>query len=214
MMDRLFPEGVQSAEAAERALLALVSTGDRRAIKQLYARYFGRLASFFRNMTVRADLVEELINDTMFEVWKTGESIGPHASVSLVIMRLAYSRVHKFFAEARADEPRSQRDVQDRELSTSLQTTASPSDLQIFLSKLSIEERAVMHLVYASGCSLREIAEVMDVACDCVDVLLRDVRASTKLHFVVTCAQAQDYFTRRDSGAAASARVIQGKIPT
>lgn len=213
MMDRLFPEGVQSPEAAERALLALVSTGDRCAMEQLYARYFVRLASFFQNMTVRADLVEELINDTMFEVWKTGESIGPNGSVLLAIMRLAYSRVYKFFAEARADEPRSQRDVQDRELSTSLETTASPSDLQIFLSKLPIEERAVMHLVYASGCSRRETADVMDVACECVDVLLRDVRASAGLHFVITSVQAQDQFTSRDSGAAASARVIQAKIP-
>jgi RNA polymerase sigma-70 factor (ECF subfamily) len=205
MMDRLFPEGVQSPEAAERALLALVSTGDRCAMEQLYARYFVRLASFFQNMTVRADLVEELINDTMFEVWKTGESIGPNGSVLLAIMRLAYSRVYKFFAEARADEPRSQRDVQGREQSTSLGATASPSDLQIFLSKLPIEERAVLHLVYASGCSRRETADVMDVACDCVDVLLRDVRASARLHFVVTSVQAQDHFTRRDSGAAASA---------
>jgi DNA-directed RNA polymerase specialized sigma24 family protein len=128
-------------------------------------------------------------------------------------MRLAYSRVYKFFAEARADEPRSQRDVQDRELSTSLETTASPSDLQIFLSKLPIEERAVMHLVYASGCSRRETADVMDVACECVDVLLRDVRASAGLHFVITSVQAQDQFTSRDSGAAASARVNQAKIP-
>jgi RNA polymerase sigma factor (sigma-70 family) len=189
MMDRPFPAGVQSTEAAERALLALVSTGDRCALEQLYIRYFARLATFFRNMTVRADLVTELINDTLLEVWKAGESIGPNVSVSLAIMRLAYSRVHKFFAEARADRPRSQRDAQDRELSTSQVDTASPSDLQIFLSKLSVEERAVMHLVYARGCSRRETAEVMEVACDCVDVLLGDVRASAKLHFVVTSVQ-------------------------
>jgi len=140
-------------------------------------------------MTVHANLVAELINDTMLEVWKAGESIAPNVPVSLAIMRLAYSRVHKFFAEARADEPRSQRDVQDRELSTSLVGTASPSDLQIFLSKLSVEERAVMHLVYASGCSRRETAEVMEVACDCVDELLADVRASSQAALVVTSAQ-------------------------
>jgi RNA polymerase sigma-70 factor, ECF subfamily len=175
-----FSAGHQSTDAEERALLALVSTGDRRAMDQLYIRYFARLASFFRNMTVRADLVEELINDTMFEVWKSGESIGPNASVLLAIMRLAYCRVHEYFAEARADEPHSQGDVQDREQSTSLVATATPSDLEVFLSELPVEERAVLHLVYASGCSRRETAEVMDVACDCVDVLLRDVRANAK----------------------------------
>ena len=177
MMDRSFPDGVQSTEALERALLALVSNGDRCAMVQLYIRDFARLATFFRNMTVRASLVEELINDTMLEVWKAGESIGRNVSVSLAIMRLAYSRVHTYFAEARAEEPHSRRDVQDREQSSSLGVTANPSDLHIFLSKLPVEERAVMHLVYASGFSRRETADVMDVACDCVDGLLREVRS-------------------------------------
>jgi RNA polymerase sigma-70 factor, ECF subfamily len=184
--------GNQSTEAADRALLALVSTGDRWAMDQLYLRYFVRLATFFQNMKVRVDLVEELINDTMFEVWKEGASIGATASVFLVITRLAYSRVQKHLAEARADEPHSQRDVQDRELSTSLLTADTPSDLQIFLSKLPVEERAVVHLVYGSGCSRRETAGIMKIACDCVDVLLRDVRASAKQHFSATSAQAQE----------------------
>src|SRR5882762_1516598 len=83
----------QCTEAAERALLALVSTGDRCAMDQLYIRYFARLAKFFQNMTLRADVVEELVNDTMLEVWKAGEPIRTNASVLIAIMRLAYSRV-------------------------------------------------------------------------------------------------------------------------
>ena len=181
--------GKLSMEAGERALLSLVSAGDRCAMEQLYIRYFARLAKFFQNVTTRADLAEELINDTMFEVWKEGASIGANASVFLAIMRLAYSRVQKHFAEPSADEPHSQRDVQDRESSKSLLTTDTPSDLQIFLSKLPVEERAVVHLVYASGCSRRETADIMKIACDGVDVLLRDVRASAKLHFSITSAQ-------------------------
>jgi RNA polymerase sigma factor (sigma-70 family) len=185
-----FSAAHQSTEAAERALLALVSRGDRRAMDQLYLRYFARLAKLFENMTLRADLVEELINDTMLEVWKAGESIRTNASVLLAIMRLAYSRVQKYFAEAKADEPHSQRDVQDWEQSKSMLAKATPSDLQIFLSKLPVEERAVMHLVYASGCSRRETADVMKIACDRVDVLLRAMRASAKLSYSVTSAHA------------------------
>jgi DNA-directed RNA polymerase specialized sigma24 family protein len=71
-----------------------------------------------------------------------------------------------------------------------MRATATPSDLQIFLSKLPVEERAVVHLVYASGCSRRETADVMKIACDCVDVLLRGVRASAKLYYSVTSAHA------------------------
>jgi RNA polymerase sigma factor (sigma-70 family) len=180
--------GHQSIEAAEQALLALVSTGDRCAMDQLYIRYFACLAKFFQNMTLRADVVEELTNDTMLEVWKAGESIRTNASVLIAIMRLAYSRLQKYFTEARTDEPHSQRDVREWEQSKSTRATATPSDLQIFLSKLPVEERAVVHLVYASGCSRRETADVMKIACDCVDVLLRGVRASVKLYYSVTSA--------------------------
>jgi DNA-directed RNA polymerase specialized sigma24 family protein len=177
-----------STEAAERALLALVSTGDRCAMDQLYIRYFARLAKFFQNMTLRADVVEELVNDTMFDVWKAGESIRTNASVLIAIMRLAYSRVQKYFAEASADELHSQRDVHDWEQSKSMLAGATPSHLQIFLSKLPVEERAVVHLVYASGCSRRETADVMKIACDYVEVLLRAVRASATLYYSVPSA--------------------------
>jgi RNA polymerase sigma factor (sigma-70 family) len=178
--------GHQATEAVERALLALVSTGDRCAMDELYIRYFARLAKFFQNMTVCADLVEELTNDTMLEVWKADESICMNASVSIAIMRLAYSRAQIYFAEARADEPQSQRGIWEREQSTSRRTMATSSDLQIYLSNLPVEERAVVHLVYAGGCSRRETADVMKISCDSVDVLLRGVRASTKLHYSVT----------------------------
>lgn len=187
---RLSP-GHQSTDAAERALLTLIAIGDRRAMDQLYIRYFPRLAKFFQNVTLRADVVEELTNDTMLELWQSGESIRTSASVLLAIMGLAYSRVQQYFAEARADEPHSQRDVHDWEQSQSMLARATPSDLQIFLSKLPVEERAVLHLVYASGCSRRETADVMKIACDCVDALLCTVRASAKLYYNVTSVQAR-----------------------
>jgi DNA-directed RNA polymerase specialized sigma24 family protein len=153
---------------------------------QLYFRYFARLARFFQSMTLRADFIEELINDTMLEVWKAGESICQNNSVLLAIMRLAYSRVQQYFAEVRADQPYSQRDVHDRERSTSMLATTVRSDLQIFFSKLAVEERAALHLVYASGCSRRETADVMKIACDYVDELLCAVRASAKRYYRVT----------------------------
>ena len=83
-------------------------------------------------MTARADLVEELINDTIVEVWKDGALIGANATVLLGIMRLAYSRVQKHFAEARPDKPHSRKDERDKDLSKSLLTTDPPSNLRCF----------------------------------------------------------------------------------
>jgi DNA-directed RNA polymerase specialized sigma24 family protein len=67
--------GEQSTEDAERALLAQVSAGDRSAMVELYILYFARLAKFFRHLTARDDLTEELINDTMVEVWQLARTL-------------------------------------------------------------------------------------------------------------------------------------------
>jgi DNA-directed RNA polymerase specialized sigma24 family protein len=167
----------QSTEQAENALLACISARDRSAMDRLYFLYFARLANFFRHVTAHAHLVEELINDTMFEVWREGPTIGANASASVTIMGLAYTRAQKRLAEASASRPHLQRVSPAAD-----HVRSNPLDC---LLKLPVEERAVLHLVYAGGHSRREIAEIMHVSCKCVDELLCDARLGcgfAKLH--------------------------------
>jgi DNA-directed RNA polymerase specialized sigma24 family protein len=169
--------GEQSTEESERALLALVSVGDRSALVNLYTSYFVRLANFFRHLTAHADLTEKLIDDTMVEVWQEGASIAANATVSRAIMGLAYSHGRKRFAEAGVTRPPVQPVIQETGRDSSLLATSdAPSNPQDFLVRLPVEERAVLHLVYASGHSRRDIAEIMNISCECVDVLLDDAR--------------------------------------
>jgi DNA-directed RNA polymerase specialized sigma24 family protein len=169
--------GKQSTEEAERALLALISVGDRSAMVNLYTLYFARLANFFRHLTAHADLTEKLIDDTMVEVWQEGASVAANVTVSRAIMGLAYSRGQKRFAEAGVTRPPVQPAIQetgrDSPLLATSDTSSNPKD---FLVGLPVEERAVLHLVYASGHSRRDIADIMNISCECVDVLLGDAR--------------------------------------
>jgi len=158
----------QSTEQAEHALLVGISAGDRSAMDQLYLRYFARLAKFFWHLTAPADLVEELINDTMFDVWREGTFIRAKASVSVAIMGLAYSRGQKRLAEASATGPQAQRPKQPVE--------HDGSNPQPVLLELPVEERAVLHLVYAGGHSRQEIADIMNISCEGVDALLGNAR--------------------------------------
>jgi RNA polymerase sigma factor (sigma-70 family) len=190
-MNQLLSHNRCGIDRAERALLARISTGDRSAMDQLYMLYFERLAKFFLNVTLHPNVVEDLINETMLEVWKAGESIRTKPSVLPAIMRLAYSRVQKYFAEVRSNEPHSQCDVRDWEQSKSKLAKATASEFQVFLSNLPVEERAVLYFVYASGFSRREIADVMQIACDYVDMLLCAVRATSTLYLNVTATRAK-----------------------
>jgi DNA-directed RNA polymerase specialized sigma24 family protein len=81
-----------TAQSTERELLATISAGSRCAMAELYFLHFARLAKFFLHVTGRVDLVEELINDTMFDVWRESAKIGSDTSVPAWIMGLAYSR--------------------------------------------------------------------------------------------------------------------------
>jgi DNA-directed RNA polymerase specialized sigma24 family protein len=154
VMQRARSPGQQSLEEPERALLALVSAGDRSAIEKLYVLYFARLANFFLHLTTKWDLVDDLIIDTMEEVWKVGASLAANTSVSVAVMRLAYSCGKKRVVEASETRP----------------------DL-----RLPIEERALLHLVYARGHSRSDIAYIMNISCECVDVLLDDARLWRRL---------------------------------
>jgi hypothetical protein len=137
--------GKESSEDLDRALLASISAGNRRSIEKLYASYCSRLAKFFLELNVRADFIEDLIIDTMVDVWKEGASIGANVSVSVAIMRLAYSNGQKHFQ-------------QDSHFT------------------LRFEERALLYLVYGCGHSRRDIAGIMKVSSECVDLLLGDAR--------------------------------------
>lgn len=169
--------GSQSTEEAERALLALISAGDRCAMDKLYILYFARLANFFSILTAHSDLAEELIHDTMFEVWKGGASIGANTSVPLAIIGLAYTFAKKRSTNARGNEPHTQPAIHDADHENPTPAISDPpSNPEAFLSKLPFEEKTVVYLVYASGHSRRDIADIMNISCECVDVLLSNAR--------------------------------------
>ena len=144
---------------------------------RLYVSYFASLANFFLHVTAHADLVEELINDTMLEVWREGASIGANASVAVSIMGLAYShgqkRVAKVGAQRLHSQPSSLYTEHDGPRSTTLEASSCPDDS--FL-RLPVEERALLHLVYVGGYSRRDVAGIMNISCEYVDVLLSGAR--------------------------------------
>jgi DNA-directed RNA polymerase specialized sigma24 family protein len=165
----------ESSEELDRALLAPISAGDRRAIEKLYALYFSRLAKFFIELNVRADFIEELIIDTMVEVWKERASIGANVSVSVAVMRLAYSNGQRHFAKAMETQRAYPCDKKKDERSLPLRLAVA-SNQQDSHFTLPFGERALLYLVYGCGYSRRDIAAIMNISSARVDVLLRDAR--------------------------------------
>jgi len=66
------------ADNADRRLLGAISTGSRSALRLLHAEYFTRLVGFFTHLmpSPTPEVVDDLIADTLFDVWRTSSNRG------------------------------------------------------------------------------------------------------------------------------------------
>jgi RNA polymerase sigma-70 factor (ECF subfamily) len=165
----------------DRALLDKVAAGDREALRELYLFYHRRLASFLQKFTRRQDLVEEVINDTLYVVWcKAGEFRGD-SQPSTWIMGIAYRRAlktlrrrgHQLFHAVPIEN----------------ESMAAPDDLgaversewiALAMQQLSPDQRLTLELAYGQGHSCEEIAEIMDCPVNTVKTRMFHARAKMR----------------------------------
>ena len=154
------------ADDTERRLLAAISRGSRFALRRLHSLYFSRLANFFMLLVpmAAAEIIDDLVADTMFDVWRMSASLGRGPSVRVAIMRIAWKHGSKHLAysgvHSRA-EPKTW-------LSTG---TEALRPLSGVLATLHPNERAVVQLVH-SGHSRQEVAEILSMPCHTIDAYL------------------------------------------
>jgi RNA polymerase sigma-70 factor, ECF subfamily len=172
-------------ERGERELLERIDARDREAMRELYLLYYPRLARFLRRMTRRHDLVDEIVNDTLFVVWEKAGDFRGDSQVSTWIMGIAYRRgLNLLRAEYRADERMVLPTTEDQHLRDPV---AEQSDLAELLERalesLSPDHRAVLRLTYHLGHSCGEIAAIMN--CPINTVKTRMFHARNRLRALV-----------------------------
>ncbi|HEU4602725.1 MAG TPA: RNA polymerase sigma factor [Steroidobacteraceae bacterium] len=151
--------GSASSNERELELLRLIVLQDRAAFKELYLVYHRRLARFLMRITQQHDLIEEVINDTMWTVWQKAASFRGASRVSTWIVGIAYRRALKALRRV------------GNAMNTSVDEAASIAAqpvldeerewLQQGLDELPLEQRMVLELAYLLGHSCEEIAEIM-----------------------------------------------------
>lgn len=184
---RAAPPAVQpvpSCRAVDEAeLLAAVARGDQHAFKRLYLVYHRRLGGFLMRVTGRLDLTEELINDTMFVVWKKADSFRGESRVSTWIMGIAYRQALKALRRAqqspwsdpaaRNKDPGELPDADDGERQETREWVESA------LGGLPPKQRIVIELAYFMGYSCEEISRI--AACPVGTVKTRMYNARIRL---------------------------------
>jgi RNA polymerase sigma factor (sigma-70 family) len=163
-------------EPRERELLACIAEGNCAAMGEFYVAYFVRLVNFFAFLTAGDALVEELISDTMLKVWRESATIGKAASVSVWIMGIAYWHGRDRVAEGAVSRRQARPVVQTDYDAPSFTPFAESSRMHDIVLRLPVEERAVVHLAYAGGFSRQDIADIMNLSCESIEVLMTKAR--------------------------------------
>ena len=158
-------------EPGEVALVAQVARGDQAAFETLFHRYYPRLKRFLEPMARQPHLVDEIVNDTMFVVWRKAETFNLRSKVSTWIIGIALRRGLK--ALRRREDA-----VGAEAAEAAIATECGPegqllrrelgSQLGRALRSLSAEQRDIVELCFYQGYSYREIATLVDCPVDTV----------------------------------------------
>lgn len=162
-----FPTGVDgrsgSSNERELRLLARIAHQDREAFRDLYFIYHRRLSRFIARLTARHDLAEEIINDTLWTVWKKAGSFRAASQVSTWILGIAYRQALTTLRRAQAHVPLD--DTVMGQLAGSVDDPNAMDETREWLgsalAQLPLEQRMVIELTYFLGHSCEEIATIM-----------------------------------------------------
>jgi RNA polymerase sigma-70 factor, ECF subfamily len=145
-------------------LLAKVGKGDQTAFTTLYRSVNRRIFAFAINQLRDDSRAEEIVVDTMHEVWKHPERFNATSKFSTWVLGIArYKILNAFRANAHSFD-----ELTEEMNETVAGDEASPLDLlagrqreagvRECMEKLTADHRECMHLVFFEGLSLGEIA--------------------------------------------------------
>ena len=148
------------------ALLKNVADGDKKAFEQLYERLFIALSRYLTRLTRRPELVEELVNDTMYVVWDKADQFQGRSKVTTWVIGIAYLKGIKALdkitrmPEQKADSLSESADVEEE--TNAISDLGEREWLDAALEMISADQRSVVELTYYFGYSYQEIAEMMN----------------------------------------------------
>jgi len=182
-MDEPLLSNAASREELERRLLQRVAAQDREAFRELYIAYHRRLSRFLMRLTKHYEIAEEIINDTMWVVWRQAQSFRHESRISTWILGIAYRRTMKALRQMKTAGARV--NIEEAMLVAPDENAKSETHEWVLqgLSHLPLEQRLVLEFAYDLGHSCEEIAVIM--GCPVNTVKTRLFHARRKLREIL-----------------------------
>jgi RNA polymerase sigma-70 factor (ECF subfamily) len=152
---------------ADAVLLQRVAGGDRHAFAELYRRLQRPLFGYLMKLVREREMVEDVLNETMMEVWRQAARFEGRASVNTWVFSIAH---HRAVSRLR----RKRETALDEESAAAIEDEAPLPDqravtkdmnrlLASLIEQLSFEHREILHLAYFQEFSVQEIADALDL---------------------------------------------------
>ena len=181
-------------DAENLKLLQRVAVKDKIAFEKLYTRFYPQLTRYLSRLMRRPEMVEEVVNDTLFVVWDKADQFQGRSKVSTWVTGISYLKGIKALDRLRM-QPEQQAETlaeaEDIEESQNLISKLGLSEwLASGLDRISVDQRSVIELTYFSGYSYQEIADIMD--CPVNTVKTRMFHARRKLSKLLPLLEEQN----------------------
>jgi RNA polymerase sigma-70 factor (ECF subfamily) len=148
-------------------LLGRIGQGDEAAFRELYRAFSRRLYAYVIRKLGNEAQAEEIVSDTLYEVWKAPARFRGESQFSTWLIGIARNKVKMAFRGRKPDSKHEDLDsiaeILPAEGGGAFEALADAQRRQGVLQcmdKLSDEHRECVHLVFYEGMALAEVAEV------------------------------------------------------
>jgi RNA polymerase sigma-70 factor, ECF subfamily len=160
-------EGVVPHAVPDGALIGRIASGDRLAMRVLYARHHVRVYRFILRATRNRPMAEDLTSDVFLDVWRQAGRFQGRSAVTTWLLTIAHHKAcsalrrkpHEELTDAMAEAIVDMAATPDAALNAKDESKA----LRDCLCRLSADHRAVIDLVYYHGKSVEQVAAIVGV---------------------------------------------------
>lgn len=158
------------SKLSDEALMERISQGDQQAFSQLYLRYQPKLVKYCSRV-LRDDIAQaaDLVDEAMFDVWRSAENFAGRSKVSTWIYSIARNKMVSWLRKT------SEVTLEDESiLDAMIDPAADPHEelalddmkqqLLRLMDQLTEEHREVIRLTYFEDKSVKEVAIVLDIS--------------------------------------------------
>jgi RNA polymerase sigma-70 factor, ECF subfamily len=191
-------------------LLGRIEQADEDAFRELYRAFSRKLYAYTLRQLGDPAQAEEIVSDTLYEVWRQPAKFRGDSQFSTWLIGIARNKVLMAFRGRKPDTIHDDIDVVAESVAADdpsafdvLAQQQRSEGVRHCMSKLSVEHRECVHLVFYEGLSLAEVASLQ--ACPENTVKTRLFHARQKLKNCLRLLLEREGTTLNDAAGAAGA---------